>query len=62
MSFDINMRTKNPKAEIIIMADNDISGVGQSKAREAALSAGCKYLICPVAGMDFNDYLNMEGG
>lgn len=51
-------RAQYPKAEIIIMADNDHSGTGQEKARAAALAANCKYLVCPVAGMDFNDYLN----
>jgi len=39
------------------MTDNDISGAGQSKALAAALSACCKYLVCPIVGADFNDYL-----
>lgn len=32
------LRAKKPNSEIIVMADNDISGVGQKKAREAALA------------------------
>ncbi|MFI3120597.1 MAG: toprim domain-containing protein, partial [Methylococcaceae bacterium] len=52
------IRQRNPKTEMIIMADNDISGIGQSRARLAALATNCKYIVCPVSGMDFNDYLN----
>lgn len=51
------VHTRHPAAEIIIMADNDISGVGQQKAEAAALAIGGKYLVCPVAGADFNDYI-----
>lgn len=50
-----------PDAEIIICADNDESGVGQKAAREAALAISGKFIIPPIVGMDFNDYLNMEG-
>jgi putative DNA primase/helicase len=47
-----------PRASIIIMADNDRSFIGQDKARAAALAVGGKYVVCPIVGMDFNDYLN----
>ncbi len=55
------VRRRNPKAEIIIMADHDLSGVGQSKARCAALAIGGKYLVCPEPGQDFNDYFTSGG-
>lgn len=45
-----------PEANIIICADNDISGVGEKKAREAAMAINCKYIIPPTLG-DFNDHL-----
>lgn len=45
-----------PKSEVIICADNDESGIGEKKAREAALSINCKYIIPPALG-DFNDML-----
>lgn len=46
-----------PDTEIIICGDNDLSGIGQTKAREAALSIiGGKVLIPPVPG-DWNDLL-----
>jgi putative DNA primase/helicase len=50
-----------PNKEIIIAADNDFSGVGQTKAVEAALAIQCKYIVPPVCGLDFNDFLNREG-
>lgn len=52
-----NIRELSPDSEIIICGDNDISGVGPSKAREAALSIGGKVLIPPVPGQDWNDFL-----
>lgn len=45
-----------PEAVIIICADNDSNGVGEHKAREAALAINCKYIIPPTLG-DFNDHL-----
>jgi putative DNA primase/helicase len=45
-----------PDATIIICADNDISGLGEIKAREAAMAINCKYIIPPTSG-DFNDHL-----
>jgi len=52
----ITVRAFAPDAEIIIMADNDESGVGQTKARAAALEMRGKYIMPPMLG-DFNDYL-----
>lgn len=46
-----------PKSEVIICADNDESGIGEKKAREAALAIGGKYIIPPTLG-DFNDMLS----
>jgi len=46
-----------PGSEIIICADHDDSGIGEKKAREAALAIGCKYIIPPALG-DFNDMLS----
>jgi putative DNA primase/helicase len=52
-----NIRELSPDSEIIICADNDISGVGQAKAKEAALSIGAKVLIPPTPGTDWNDVI-----
>ena len=53
-----NIRELSPDSEIIICGDNDISGVGQEKAREAALAIGGKILIPPTPGTDWNDILS----
>jgi len=53
-----NIREFSPDSEIIICGDNDISGIGQSKAKEAALAIGGKVLIPPTPGMDWNDVLS----
>jgi len=52
-----NIRELALDSEIIICGDNDLSGIGQSKAREAALSIGAKVLIPPVPDQDWNDVL-----
>lgn len=52
-----NIRELSPDSEIIICGDNDLSGIGQAKAREAALAIGGKVLIPPTPDMDWNDYL-----
>lgn len=51
------IRAMFPSNEIIIAGDNDLSGAGQLKAREAALSVGAKVLIPPVPGTDWNDVI-----
>ena len=53
-----SIRKLNHDNEIIICGDNDMSGVGQAKAREAALAIGAKILIPPTAGQDWNDVLS----
>jgi putative DNA primase/helicase len=56
-----NIREVAPDSEIIICGDNDLSGVGQKAASEAALAVSGKVLIPPIDGMDWNDYLNAGG-
>ncbi|MDI1278806.1 toprim domain-containing protein [Methylobacter sp.] len=60
------VRSNNRDAEIIICGDNDESGVGQRKARAAALAVGGKYIIPATTGHDWNDSINageiIEGG
>jgi len=51
-----NIRELAPGTEVIICGDNDVSGIGQTKAREAALAIGGKVLIPSILG-DWNDYL-----
>lgn len=53
-----NIRKLSPDSEIIICGDNDLSGVGQAKAKEAALAIGGKMLIPSIHGQDWNDYLS----
>ncbi len=53
----MNIRELSPSTEIIICGDNDLSGIGQSKAKEAALAIGGKVLIPPVPGQDWNDLI-----
>ncbi|MFI3221483.1 MAG: toprim domain-containing protein [Methylococcaceae bacterium] len=54
----INIRSIYPMSEIIICGDNDLSGVGQSKAIDAASIIGGKYLIPEIVGQDWNDILS----
>jgi putative DNA primase/helicase len=56
----INIRALYPRPEIVIAGDNDVSGVGQKKAIEAALAIGGKYIIPATPGHDWNDSLTME--
>jgi putative DNA primase/helicase len=60
------VRSNNRDAEIIIAGDNDESGVGQQKARAAALAVGGKYIFPATVGNDWNDAINageiIEGG
>ena len=57
LPVSMNIRELSPDSEIIICGDNDLSGIGQGKAREAALAIGAKALIPPVPGQDWNDAL-----
>ena len=55
-----NIRKSSPDSEIIICGDNDKSGIGQTKAREAALAIGGKILIPLIPESDWNDVLEGE--
>jgi phage/plasmid primase-like uncharacterized protein len=48
------IRSHSRNAEIIIYADNDASGIGEQKARQAAIAADCKYTVAPMLD-DFSD-------
>ncbi len=58
-----NVRELSPDTEIIICADNDLptkeypAGIGQAKARDAALAISGKILIPATPGTDWNDVL-----
>lgn len=60
------LRTKFPEIKLIICADNDPSGVGQTKAAEAAQAVGGVVIVPKfsdtAAGVtDFNDLHQLEG-
>lgn len=56
------VRKKKPDAKIIICADKDESGVGESKGREAAkASSGIVVIPDLKSGSDFNDLLISDG-
>jgi putative DNA primase/helicase len=54
------VRLASPLSKIIMMADNDISQVGQLAAKKAADEVGGNVEICPVEGFDFNDYFTSD--
>lgn len=54
----IEIRKLYPNSQIVICGDNDESGVGQLKARSAALACGGTYKIPATVGADWNDVLN----
>ncbi len=54
-------RRLRPNAKIVICGDNDLSEIGQIKAREAALACQGTYLIPEAVGCDWNDILT-DGG
>jgi putative DNA primase/helicase len=53
------IKSLRPDAELILCADNDSSGIGETKAREAAIAVRGKLLIPPTLG-DWNDHLSVE--
>lgn len=55
------LRRKFPNIRLIICADNDESGVGQEKAKEAALAVAGLVAMPPEAGDDFNDLHQKQG-
>ncbi|MBS3955045.1 MAG: toprim domain-containing protein [Methylomicrobium sp.] len=54
----IEIRKLFPDSELIICGDNDLSGVGQKAAHDAALACHGAYLIPKVPGHHFNDEIN----
>ena len=48
-------------AQIIVCGDNDLNQAGQNAAMKAAIACGGSYIIPPIEGYDFNDYLTMAG-
>jgi|CXWL01.1.fsa_nt_gi putative DNA primase/helicase len=58
----VELRKLYPKADIFICGDNDVSGVGQTAAIQAARASKGKYMIPELPGHDFNDVLSMEAG
>lgn len=54
-------RRLRPNAKIVVCGDNDLSEIGQIKAREAALACQGTYLIPEAVGCDWNDILT-DGG
>lgn len=55
------IRAKAPEVNIVIVADNDASGIGLEFAKKAAKLAGCSVIMPPLVGTDANDY-KMAGG
>lgn len=54
------MRGKFPDVRLIVCGDNDESGTGQTKAKEAAAAVGGSTAIPPERG-DWNDYAQAHG-
>ncbi|MCD2449724.1 toprim domain-containing protein [Methylicorpusculum oleiharenae] len=54
----VEIRKLFPDSEIVICGDNDLSGVGQKAAHDAALACNGLYLLPDTAGHDFNDEIN----
>lgn len=55
------LREKFPQARIVIAGDNDASGTGQQKAKEAARAVGGLVAIPTEAGKDWNDIHREHG-
>jgi putative DNA primase/helicase len=51
------IRNIYPQTEIVICGDNDLSGIGQRAARDAAVACGGNYKIPATVGADWNDAL-----
>jgi putative DNA primase/helicase len=56
----INIKSLYPVSKIVIAGDNDLSGIGQKKALEAALAVNGEYLVPATVGHDWNDSLTVE--
>ena len=55
------VRRMFPYVSIIVCGDNDLSGVGQKAAIDAAATVNGKYKIPPNVGQDWNDFLSNGG-
>lgn len=55
------IRSTHSTSRILICGDNDKSGVGQAKAREAAAAIGATVVLPKEIGMDWNDVATAEG-
>jgi putative DNA primase/helicase len=55
------IRRMFPYVSIIVCGDNDLSGVGQKAAIDAAAAVNGKYKIPPNVGQDWNDFLSNGG-
>jgi putative DNA primase/helicase len=55
------IRRKYPEARILVCGDNDKSGVGQAKAREAATAVDAIVVLPNEIGTDWNDVATAEG-
>lgn len=49
-------RERAPHQDIVIVADNDASGVGERYAEQAAARSGARVIVPPISG-DANDYV-----
>ena len=56
----INIKSLYSASKIVIAGENDLSGIGQKKAIEAALAVNGQYLVPATAGHDWNDSLTVE--
>jgi phage/plasmid primase-like uncharacterized protein len=59
----VALMAKYPKGKLVILADNDVSGVGEKHALEAikTVGRGC-YLMPTQTGLDFSDLWLNHGG
>lgn len=55
------LRAKDKSRDIVIVADNDSSGVGQNYADQASAKYGARVVVMPNEGEDANDYVQAGG-
>ena len=46
---------------MVIIADNDEGGIGQTKTEQACALTGATYALPPQVGMDANDWIKAGG-
>jgi putative DNA primase/helicase len=56
-----NLRKKYPEMKLIICADNNVSGIGQSRANMAANAVSGLVAVPPITDSDFNDLHRTQG-